>query len=204
MQLFNPSQQKTRSELVLKNVAKQDDLQACIALYDLARLSLKTKNENEWYKMQYEEALDYADDAIKIDVFLGHLIKIFVCVELIGRLNWIPSNTSETTLLKAFQDDIYPAFLFSLYIYDELSNSGKIDLEKYNLLPNFIHFEHDVPVEIVSEKFKTDLKEAISIYSQRGLDCNSLSRNEIKTIAAEAKEYVESLELTASLHHKPN
>lgn len=191
------SNPKKRKKL-LEDMAQRNDLQACVALYELALLSLETSRECEWFNMRYEQALDYTKKATDKDIFLGHLINIFVCVALLGKLSWAPDSEAQRELIKTIEILVYPALLKSLFIYDVLLNSDNLDLTKYNLLPNFLHFEHRDTIDLLSDGYKNDMRNGMQYYIQQ----SNLSNKEIELIKDDAKKYVDSLDTTARLIRK--
>ncbi|MBA3662073.1 MAG: hypothetical protein H0W64_10115 [Gammaproteobacteria bacterium] len=171
----NPAQYKK----LLENVAQFHDSQACLALYQLGRLCLKTE-PFQWYNMYYQKALAYADLAIAKDFLLGHMIKGYLCVEILEKSSWIAGNKDEKHLRQLLTTYCVPQLLLSLYILQEALSLNPHDMKKYEKVPNFKHYDHPErgPVPSIN-----DVKEAIEDY----ITIYDLSAEKINSIRNDAK-----------------
>lgn len=171
-------------QLLDKTKTPLTKLENCLAWYNVAIFCIETEREHEWFNMKYGDALKYIDNAITSDFFLGHLLKSFVCMKMLVRLNWIV-NPDQQALKNKIDDAACPAILLSLQIFMQMIASKELNMTPYEkILKGFVLFDKDI--EFMSETFLYQLKNALSNYEEYGLRTHSVSRNEIEKIKSEA------------------
>lgn len=172
--------------------ANKTNLERCKSWYDISLLSLETEWDHEWFKINYIQALKDIKNALKEDVFLGHFFQICLGLRILARMNWGFSSKEEREIANQIYDAVYPVFLPSLFVFNLMSQSKDMDFSSYpDFLADFAIFDNEV--EFMTEKFKLEMQEMTPRIIQDGIECGSLSRNEVKKIEADAKEYVVNL-----------